>query len=69
MFNTISMTGSGILGLAVLYVLNLFGWDASMESIDGIILAVATFVTAAWAFWGQVRRNDLVAGFFRKDPK
>ena len=60
------MTGVGLIGLAIMFVLHVFGATASPDSVAGIATAFGDFVTALLAFIGQVRRPDLTVGLFRK---
>lgn len=69
MFNTLSMTGTGLIGLAIAYALHFFGLTASLDSISGIVTAAITFGSALLSFIGQVRRPELVGGIARKYPR
>ena len=66
MFTGISMTGSGLLGLAITYSLNYFGFEASVGSVEGFAVGVLAFASVVATFWGQVRRKDLKGGIVRK---
>lgn len=65
MFNSISMTGTGVLGLALTYGLHKLGYDASSDSIQGLVVGILAFLSVLGTFYGQIRRQDLSMGLFR----
>lgn len=65
-FKTFSMTGTGLIGLFVTYALGQFGYEASAQSVEGLVVAILAIVSSVLSFWGQVRRKDLIGGIVRK---
>lgn len=66
MFNTVSMTATGLIGLVLTWGLGRLGVTASADSIQGLAVGLVQFASLILTFWGQVRRQDLSMGIFRK---
>lgn len=67
MFNTTSMTGSGIVVYFLVAFLQALGVvDANENDISRYVvngIEIASYIMMAW---GQIRRKDLAWGFWRK---
>lgn len=66
-FNTVSMTGTGVVIAVITFLFQFFEIEVSNEIITTAVEAVLTLVSFVLLIWGQVRRPDLKAGIVRKN--
>lgn len=67
MFNSVSLTGSGVIVFALLAVLNWLGvTDVQESDAAAVIDAFGKIISFGMIVIGQIRRPDLVAGIVRK---
>lgn len=66
MFSTVSMTGTGMLTLALSFLLSYLGVNAGTSQIAGWVNDILDIAGLFMAILGQLRRKDLSMGLFRK---
>tara|TARA_R110000868_G_scaffold85200_3_gene239754 strand:+ start:6179 stop:6379 length:201 start_codon:yes stop_codon:yes gene_type:complete len=66
MFNTLSMTGTGIAITVIGAALNALGVTFDTQSLAAAVAGLVQFLGFFFIIWGQIRRPDLVAGIVRK---
>ena len=66
MFTTVSMTGSGLLTIALGTVLGWLGVNAEASQLAGWVDAIVKLAGLIMLVIGQLRRKDLSWGFWRK---
>jgi hypothetical protein len=66
MFNTVSMTGSGMAILIIMTIAQFLGISFDQNQVAMIVKDVIDIAGFVFMVWGQLRRNDLVMGLFRK---
>lgn len=66
MFKTVSKGGVGTIGLFISFALVLIGVDVEQTQIDEVALAVFNVVSFIMIVIGQIDRDDLAWGLFRK---
>lgn len=66
MFNTISMTGTGMIIALLAFGLPYIGINLDQNTITQFVDAVAQVISIILMAWGQIRRPDLVGGIVRK---
>jgi hypothetical protein len=71
MFNSISMTGTGILVALIMWALKFFNIaDIDQNSVATFVTNLLQVLSFVWMVWGHIRsRPDLIAGIIRKYPK
>lgn len=60
------MTGSGMLVIALGYILNYLGVNADSSDLAGYADGILKVAGLIMLLWGQLRRKDLTWGLFRK---
>ncbi len=65
LFSGVSMTGSGMAILAVMYIAQWLGLDFSQTQAATIVKDAIEAVGFVLSIWGQIRRSDLQYGFWR----
>ena len=66
MFTKTSMTGTGMLVLLIEYGLHYFGIEISQGSIIEFVNGIIVILGFTLSMIGQLRREDLSFGLFRK---
>lgn len=69
MFKTVSKGGVGTIGLFISFALVLLGVDVEQTQIDEIALAAFNVMSFIMVVVGQIDRDDLAWGVFRKEPR
>lgn len=66
MFKTVSMTGSGMLVIALATILSWIGVNADSSQIAGWVDSILSVAGLLMLVIGQLKRKDLKFGFWRK---
>lgn len=69
MFQKTSMTGTGAVVTLLNAIFLLFGFELPEGSVESAVQGVVAIVGFVLLAWGQIRRTDLIAGLFRKEPR
>ena len=65
MFNSVSMTGTGIAITLIEYALSAMNVTFDAGSVSAAVNGLISFVGLLLVVWGQIRRKDLTFGMFR----
>ena len=68
MFNSVSMTGSGLLTMGLGLLLHWLGVNVETSQIAGWVDSIINVVGLVMLIIGQLKRKDLTFGLFRKVP-
>lgn len=69
MFNTVSLTGTGIVVFVLVQVLSYFNIIVPETQVQSAVEAIIQIVSFLMIIYGQIRRADMAYGLFRKVPE
>lgn len=62
----VSKAGVGMYAVLIMSVLSLFGIQADLETVEGVVVSAISLASFVMWVWGQIDRDDLTFGLWRK---